>query len=723
MKKIVGILTVLLVLIFSQSCVDSSLPELNELELKVVSNVIPVNRYIATPYIRSSIEDKIKYSFSYENYDFYYIYLGELSNIPIYSHTARYYDGEIDWTYTITKERITQNSISEAISENMQATIGVIDSHTVSKTTGGKVGLEINASFGKKDIFNIGGKASGEYNWSNLTSDTFTNSLQRSTSLTDTLEHATTHTWRTLESDQFRLSPNNKIGYYKYTLFSTSDVYLYVIRDSNTNEIFYEFKEHVIPGNDAYFWRLDYSETPSFRKSDATNFEFDVSLLNDLSKPELKPKLDLSSTNLTGTVEISGTPQVESILTANIILINSSGPFNYQWMRNGTIPIGENNNTYTLQSADLNSTISVIVTCVNLEGSVSSSATSTIFPEPISLYTLTVIQNLVDGGTVNLTSQSNIGAGTPIYIIASARPGYRFVNWEVTSGTASINNDNNASTTVTLISNVTIRANFQELIRIERHFTTAGNHSFLFNEGVPATIEVYALGAGGGGQGGSSSRFSTGLFSSDAYWGTGGAGGGGAAAYMRFDVSGSTSININVGKGGTGGQGIHRPVGQNARSGLRGVDGGSTTINWNGNILTVVGGKGGGEGRPDGHGGSGTDQPREIRTGGSGGAVSSRPPVIVPANWDAIQGGRGANGNATNYIHTSAGGGNAGLLNIGYYSPFGGEIGGRRISGQQWSSSGSTPVGRGAGGAGGYGDNYGYPGGDGHVIIVVTYYK
>ena len=68
-------------------------------------------------------------------------------------------------------------------------------------------------------------------------------------------------------------------------MFSTSDVYLYVIKNSKTSEIYYEFREYVIP--DAYFWDLDYSETSSFRKSNATTFEFDISILSNLPKPKL----------------------------------------------------------------------------------------------------------------------------------------------------------------------------------------------------------------------------------------------------------------------------------------------------------------------------------------------------------------------------------------------------------------------------------------------------
>jgi len=78
-------------------------------------------------------------------------------------------------------------------------------------------------------------------------------------------------------------------------------------------------------------------------------------------------------------------------------------------------------------------------------------------------YTLTVNRNPTAGGTTNpAASQSNIAAGTPVNISASASNGYTFQNWELTSGQATFGNANSAATTVTLISNATIRANFTQ---------------------------------------------------------------------------------------------------------------------------------------------------------------------------------------------------------------------------------------------------------------------
>jgi uncharacterized protein (TIGR02145 family) len=96
----------------------------------------------------------------------------------------------------------------------------------------------------------------------------------------------------------------------------------------------------------------------------------------------------------------------------------------------------------------------------------SSSATIRANFQLISTHTLTVTRDPAVGGTVTpSSSQSGITAGTPVSISAVANSDYQFVNWTVVSGTAAFGNANSASTTVTLSSNATIRANFQQIFR------------------------------------------------------------------------------------------------------------------------------------------------------------------------------------------------------------------------------------------------------------------
>ncbi|MDR2581697.1 MAG: hypothetical protein LBC85_11995, partial [Fibromonadaceae bacterium] len=107
-------------------------------------------------------------------------------------------------------------------------------------------------------------------------------------------------------------------------------------------------------------------------------------------------------------------------------------------------------------------------------------------------------------------------------------------------------------------------------------FTTAGNHTYTLPNNVtyPATIEIYALGAGGGGQGGY--EFHNMAASHE---GTGAGGGGGSVAYTKFSVSQSTTFTITVGNGGAGGSDVFTPFNLlHARwqSGNPGVNGGNS---------------------------------------------------------------------------------------------------------------------------------------------------
>ncbi|MCL2688214.1 MAG: hypothetical protein FWE57_00005, partial [Chitinispirillia bacterium] len=77
-------------------------------------------------------------------------------------------------------------------------------------------------------------------------------------------------------------------------------------------------------------------------------------------------------------------------------------------------------------------------------------------------FTLTVNRNPTAGGTVSPASQVNVNPEIPIVnITATSASGHRFVNWTVVTGTATFGNAESASTTVTLSSNATIRANFK----------------------------------------------------------------------------------------------------------------------------------------------------------------------------------------------------------------------------------------------------------------------
>jgi len=229
--------------------------------------------------------------------------------------------------------------------------------------------------------------------------------------------------------------------------------------------------------------------------------------------------------------------------------------------------------------------------------------------------------------------------------------------------------------------------------------TPTTNATLDFDKGFPATVEVYVLGAGGGGQGGHQHN-NTSLTGN--MRGTGGCGGGGAAAYMKFEIKESVTFSITVGKGGDGGARRQQGITESWRAGENGDNGGnsqviasfgSTTIN-----LNAAGGAGGNRGN------------NQQMIGGAGG-IQSQKPVSNLLEWDTKPGMTGSNGSQNNSLVANSNfqGGNAARLNIGSVSPFGGGFGDR-----------GTGVQSGGGGRGGY-NVAGNPGGDGHVVIVITY--
>ena len=80
---------------------------------------------------------------------------------------------------------------------------------------------------------------------------------------------------------------------------------------------------------------------------------------------------------LTGKVSIAGTAIVGYTLRADTSALGGSGDISFQWRR-GTVNIGTNSDTYTLQVADLGSTITVMVSRTRNAGSVTSAPTAVI---------------------------------------------------------------------------------------------------------------------------------------------------------------------------------------------------------------------------------------------------------------------------------------------------------------------------------------------------------
>jgi len=494
----------------------------NWMRMEGVMDIASVNKFEAGPYMEN---DKIKYSYSYRGYDFYYIYLGELRNIPMYYETPFHFGTIAETVYEFSTETTNSTAIHNTISLSSQTAISQATENTESKTTGQKLGIELSNKFGLNlfdlSFLNPALKLNGEFSWSQHTSKTNSTGFQETTSLEETIGYVSTSTinHRVTVTYPFSKSRGDREGYYRHTYFVASDVYLYVIKD-HTGVIYYEIKEHV---KSSPFWRLDYSETSDFKKSDSTTFEFDIALLDnlppagtvtvvfdknnsDLGGTEANPQTRMLNVGASVGISLWPEPPMRAEHTfkgwntvaggsGTVFLATTNIPSSItvyaQWepvptyeltakpnpAQGGTVaPLstsgilgGSSVNVtatpashYTFDKWVLEGGSAVIVSPNNQTTAVTVNSNAQVRADfKQNMYTLTVTRNIIAGGTVSPTSQSNISAGTSIQVIANPNDGYEFVNWSYVNGTSNIFDPNRQSTTVSLQSNATIMANFQ----------------------------------------------------------------------------------------------------------------------------------------------------------------------------------------------------------------------------------------------------------------------
>ena len=280
-----------------------------------------------------------------------------------------------------------------------------------------------------------------------------------------------------------------------------------------------------------------------------------------------------------------------------------------------------------------------------------------------------------------------IGSTSVQYLFPSADKKSAIFGWDNQQGGITVNAD--------LVNHkVVMEEPKREPKTIRREFKTSGNHSFVFNEGFPATVEVYLFGAGGGGQGGHSKNYQQGV-GQRTERGNGGGGGGGAAVYAKFEVTGSTTFNMSVGSGGAGGKGLSKPVGGSWESGSPGSAGESTTVRFGSSTLSAGGGSGGG--KPG----------AQNVEGGAGGQAGPAPQGLL--DIVTVSGEPGKNGR-----HNSQEGGVGGSTGLIRKGSIGGSIYGKGGIDNRAPEPGG-------GGESKNGNTAGGTGGNGRVIFIITY--
>ena len=437
---------------------------------------------------------KIKYSYTYDTYDFYHIYLGQVTNIPIFHPdiASTHFMGTAPHSFVYTQENIETVDIRNSVSNSSSFATGVIEENSIARDDGGLTGKEdshmlwISTEVGvdKGFVAKVSGgyqrewKNFAETNWNDHTSKTDIDSFEETRSFENTVEHATSWAKSTAITRGFELHPNeNRPGYYRYSLFAISDVYLSIIRDSSTGMVYYEFLNCVvpnIPGTDRYAWVLEYTDRLPFGKSNNSEFILDFPI--NLPEPNTsfytvtfdKNNDDIVFTDANPrTITVCAQTNIRDARPPSPTIGISKMPTVPQ--RSGFTFIGWNTESVGSGTA--------------FNGNTPVTANITVFAQWVHIPTflITVIANPVNGGSVDPTS-SNIAEGGRLHIYAiPSSPHFRFVNWTRESGgTVIFDNANSANTVVTLTSGqtATIAANFeriQRLLTVQKEPADIGN--------------------------------------------------------------------------------------------------------------------------------------------------------------------------------------------------------------------------------------------------------
>ena len=153
-------------------------------------------------------EKKIKYSYTYDGYDFYYIHLGELKNTPMFFIAPEYHNG-MNWAYTFSTEEITEKTIRDRVDYTIQEVKGLLEEHTLATETGKKISNEVSVK-ATVDILEVGRKTKAETDWRKYVSDTIANTREYTTSLINSEEHAVTHTQKTMLTRSWNFTSQDK---------------------------------------------------------------------------------------------------------------------------------------------------------------------------------------------------------------------------------------------------------------------------------------------------------------------------------------------------------------------------------------------------------------------------------------------------------------------------------------------------------------------------------
>lgn len=231
-------------------------------------------RYSAVKHSTSTEADLID-SYYDDNYYYYYFYLGEVNDVPLQSNLEAgyyHYTGN-NYTKAFKTTRTTTKSVEDA------CTTAVTNTTTLSETDNLKAGITAKLSTKTKVSSGFATEELSAEISSNIEAGySKTTGKNTSTSRTDSYKEVVSYSETTEETTGFEFTNESKIGYYRYIMTGSIDVYTVVIYSIADETFYLETLTEVMSRG----YSFDFSESSRFDDNQCGSLEFDCSILNDL---------------------------------------------------------------------------------------------------------------------------------------------------------------------------------------------------------------------------------------------------------------------------------------------------------------------------------------------------------------------------------------------------------------------------------------------------------
>lgn len=230
-------------------------------------------RYDATPVNEKGY--RIDFSTTDGEYDYHFINLGKVEKMPISSGDMWHYDGRTSIKLTYTVKEGDSGSLTTSMTSAWSKTIETTNAWNMS------IYAEAAASYSGFG-FKAHAKAEFAEDWSQTTNAT--DSSSRSDSVSTLNTWAREHT----ETMEFNIGSDCKdVGYYRFSVFATCDVYAIAVRDRTTDKYFCMYDFCARPGS--LFSAIDYSPI----NFDEINYEKKLSISDEVFKELIEQEVTL----------------------------------------------------------------------------------------------------------------------------------------------------------------------------------------------------------------------------------------------------------------------------------------------------------------------------------------------------------------------------------------------------------------------------------------------